>query len=216
MLCSWVRVGVGALGAVCVAGLSVLAGGALSASAEVIAFAGYDVEIDAQAGSGANASVLVIDWDTFGGPYVSSSHAFLYRWDGDATVLDMLTAFQDGGVFTFETGFGGGFLNNISYIDGDSDSHTNPVAGNWELASGMDALGVWEGFDLSNPDWDFSVLGIDAELLADGQFEGMNAVFFDPDDNFARVGSPLTVPGVPEPETLGLLALSGGLLTIRR
>lgn len=185
--------------------------------AEAVSFAGFSVEVSASVGSGAHATVLVVDWDTFGGPYASPAHAFLYRWDGDATVLDLLDAFQDAGVFTFETGFGGGFLSNIAYTDADGDAHTNPVAGNWELASGTDPLGVWDGFDLSNPDWDFSVQGIDAEPLADGQFEGINAVFFDPSNNFARVGSPLSVPLVPEPGSAVLLLAGGaGLLRRRR
>lgn len=183
--------------------------------AEVVSFAGVDLEIDATVGSGANRTVLVVDWDSFGGPYASASHAFLYQWDGEATVLDLLTALQDSAVFTFTTGFGGGFLNNIAYTDTDGDTHTNPVDGNWELASGTNPLGAWEGFDLSNPDWDFSVLGIDQELLVDGQFEGINAVFFDPNNNFERVGTALTVPIVPEPGTAALVAC-GALLFSRR
>ncbi len=191
------------------------ASAALPCTAEVVSFAGYDIEVDASVGSGANTTVLVVDWDTFGGPYASPSHAFLYRWDGDATVLDLLTAFQDDGVFSFTAGFGGGFLFNLTYTDADGDTHTNPVDGNWELASGTHPLGVWEGFDLTNPDWAFSVLGIDEEPLADGQFEGINAVFFDPDNNFERVGSPLSVPIVPEPGTAALIAC-GVLLFGRR
>jgi len=181
--------------------------------AEHVSFAGYQVEVDAHAGSGANASVLVIDWDTFGGPYNSPSHAFLYRWDGDATVLDMLTAFQDAGVFSFT---GSSFLSDIAYTDADGDTHSNPAAGNWELASGTNPLGAWEGFDTSNPDWDFNLVGVHEELLTDGHFEGINAAFFDPNNGYARVGSPLTVPLVPEPGTLGLVVLSGLMLGRRR
>lgn len=181
--------------------------------AEQVSFAGYQVEVDAQAGSGANASVLVIDWDTFGGPYNSPSHAFLYLWDGDATVLDMLTAFQDAGVFSFT---GTSFLSDIAYTDADGDSHSNPTAGNWELASGTNPQGVWEGFDTSNPDWDFNLVGVDQEFLIDGHFEGINAAFFDPNNGYARVGSPLSVPLVPEPGTLGLVVLSGLMLGRRR
>lgn len=185
------------------------------AVAEVVSFAGVDLEIDASVGSGASSTVLVVDWDTFGGPYASASHAFLYRWDGDATVLDLLTALQDSAVFTFTTAFGGGFLSNITYADTDGDTHTNPVDGNWELASGTNPLGAWEGFDLSNPDWDFSVLGINEEPLIDGQFEGINAVFFDPNNNFERVGTALTVPIVPAPGTAALVAC-GALLFSHR
>ena len=187
-----------------------------SASAEVIDFAGYQIDIDATVtdasvtdGLGDFASVLVIDWDTFGGPYVSPSHAFLYRWDGQASVLDMLTAFQDGGIFTFT---GTSFLGNINYTDSDGDNHANPVVGNWELASGTNPFGAWDGFDTENPDWDFSLLGINDEPLADGQFEGINAAFYDPENDWARVGSPLTVPVVPEPGAIAVLL--GGVMVL--
>lgn len=191
-----------------------------SASAEVIDFAGYQIDIDATVtdasvtdGLGDFASVLVIDWDTFGGPYASPAHAFLYRWDGSASVLDMLNAFQDAGVFTFT---GTSFLGNINYTDTDGDVHTNPVNGNWELASGTNPLGEWEGFDTTNPDWDFNLGGMDLETLTDGQFEGINAAFYDPDNGYARVGTPLTVPIVPEPSSAMLIAGLAGLVLRRR
>ena len=84
----------------------------------------------------------------------------------------MLSAFQTAGVFTFS---GGAFLENIFYNDADGDSHANPVSGNWELASGTNPYGAWEGYDPSNPDWEFNAVAMDQELLADGQFEGISA-----------------------------------------
>ncbi len=191
--------------------------GALSLSttvlAEVIDFAGYQVDVDATVGTGANASVLVVDWDTFGGPYTSPSHAFLYKWDGSATLLDMLTSFQTAGVLTFT---GTAFIGQISYTDADGDNHANPNSGYWELASGTNPFGTWEGYDLSNPDWAFNEAGADVEILADGQFEGINAAFWDPDNNWERVATPLSVPVVPEPTSAALLALSGAALIRRR
>lgn len=183
------------------------------AQAEVVDFAGYQVDVDATVGSGANASVLVIDWDTFGGPYTSPSHAFLYQWDGSKTLLDMLTAFQSAGVFTFT---GTAFIGEINYTDADGDSHANPNSGYWELASGTNPFGTWEGFDPSNPDWDFNAAGADVEILADGQFEGINAAFWDPDNDWARVATPLSVPLVPEPTSAALLAFAGAVLIRRR
>lgn len=203
----------------CARALCASAGAALFATfgvaAEVVEFAGFEVDVDATVveGSGENASILVIDWDTFGGPYETASHAFLYRWEGSATLLDMLNAFQNEGVFTFT---GSSFLSNIAYTDADGDTHLNPVNGNWELASGTNALGQWDGFDLSNPDWAFNVVGLDQEVLADGQFEGINAAFFDPADNFNRVGTALSVPLVPEPSSAALLGLAGLALIRRR
>ena len=125
----------------------------------------------------------------------------------------MLTAFQTEGVFTFT---GTSFISQISYTESDGDTHANPTPGNWELASGTNPFGEWEGFDLSNPDWAFNAAGADVEPLADGQFEGINAAFFDPAQNFARVGTPLSVPIVPEPTSAALLAAAGIALLRRR
>lgn len=184
-----------------------------SLCADVVDFASYQIDVDATVGTGANASVLVVDWDIYGGPYNSPAHAFLYQWDGSATLLDMLTAFQDAGVFTFT---GTAFIGQISYTDADGDSHANPSPGNWELASGTNPFGTWEGYDPSNLDWDFNAGGADVELLADGQFEGMNAAFWDPNNNWQRVGTPLSVPVVPEPTSVALLTLSGAVVLRRR
>ncbi|MEM6259940.1 MAG: PEP-CTERM sorting domain-containing protein [Planctomycetota bacterium] len=198
--------------ALAVAGLSLTG----FAQAEVVEFAGFEVDIDATVGTGQNSSVLVIDWDIYGGPYNTPSHAFLYNWDGEQTLLDMLTAFQNAGVFTFT---GTAFIGQISYTDGDGDSHANSTPFNWELASGTNPFGEWTGFDANNPDWDFNAAGADEEIIADGQFEAINAAFFDFDVEtqiLTRIGTPISVPIVPEPASLTMLGLASLLLYRRR
>ncbi len=185
--------------------------GLTSAQAEVVDFNGWQVEVDAQIGSGSQSTMLVIDWDVFSGPYATPAHAFLYQWEGSQTLEGMLSDFESAGVLDVDIAvfdFGGGpvsFLNDIAYTGTDGDTHSHAdEAGSWEVASVTNPLGAWEGFDPANPDWTFNGGGVDVEFLADGQFEGINAASF-PAPNFDRVGSPLSVPLVPEPGSLFLL-----------
>ncbi len=207
----------------CVAALSPVA-----ASADVYTFGGYQVDIDATVGSGVNETILVIDWDTFGGPYVTPSHAFLYRWDGEETLGDLLRAFDAAGTLkvtaaqltddpatSVDETSALGFLNNLAYSDGDGDAHLHSNPFNWELASSFDPLAEWEG---DSPGWDFNPVGFNEELLVSGQFEGINAAFFEFDvstEELTRFGSPLTVPLVPEPVSAALLG-TGALVCLRR
>jgi len=180
------------------------------------------IEVDAWVGSGANETILVVDWNVMGGPYAHESHAFGFRWDGTAYVSDMLNAFHNAGVFTVTSGYGGAFLVDIVYNDG-VDQHTHAdEPGSWNLASTTNPYAQWGPMssDWSKlGEWDANMLGYNQELLANGQLEGINAIqWFGGNPNAYFLDVPFAV--VPEPGSLaGLvagLASLGGLVLRRR
>ena len=179
------------------------------------------INVDAWAGSGANESILVVDWNVMGGPYQTESHAFGFRWAGTAYVSDMLDALHNAGVFTMTSGYGGAFLYDIVYNDG-VDHHTHAdEEGSWNLASTGDPYAQWGAMSsdwAKLGDWDANQAGYNQELLANGQLEGINAIsWFGGDPNAYFLDVPVST--VPEPGTLaGLLAgfASMGGLALRR
>jgi hypothetical protein len=172
------------------------------------------IEVDAWAGSGTNETILIVDWNCMGGPYETESHAFGFRWDGTAYESDMLNAFNNAGVFTVTSGYGGAFLYNIVYNDG-VDQHTHAdEEGSWNLASTDNPYAQWGAISsdwTKFGEWDANMAGYNEELLQDGQLEGINAIqWFSGNPN----AYPLDVPfaAVPEPATMLLLGV--GLISL--
>jgi len=181
------------------------------------------LNIDAWTGSGANQAVLVVDWQFMGGPYQTESHAFGFRWDGTAYESDMLNAFNDAGIFTVTSGYGGAFLENIVYNDGtETLSHADEL-GSWDLASTDNPHAQWgamNGDYTKLGDWNANQAGYDQELLQNGTLDGINAIlwFGSYPDGKTIDDYPLNVPlaVVPEPTALALCAVGGGLFLLRR
>lgn len=186
------------------------------ATAEDYDFNGFTVDVEAWAGSGSNETILVVDWNRLdtGTATISESHAFGYRWDGTAYELDMMIALDGGGILDVTTSTFGAqvFLTNIAYdgaADGETHLHIEP--GSWNMGSTTDPHARWGAW--GDSEWDFNGGGMEAELLADGQFEGACALYF---------GDPLTytyddqvdIP-VPEPVSVSLLGF-GALALLRR
>lgn len=185
-------------------------------------FNGTWVDVEAWTGAGANETILVVDWNRLdnGEATISESHAFGFRWDGTAYESDMLTAFNNAGMLTVTTGYGGGFVNNIGYWDEEgNETHLHIEEGSWNLASTSDPNAHWGTW--GDSEWDFNTAGIDAELLVDGQYEGINAIMYFgtlPDHADDQLDIPIArAAAVPIPPAAWLLG-SGllGLIGIRR
>ena len=178
------------------------------------------IEVESWVGSGENETILVVDWNIYSGPYQTESHAFGFRWSGTAYESDMLAAFNDAGVFSVDSGYGGSFLVDLVYNDG-IESHTHAdQTGSWNLASTDDPYAQWGAMTSDWEklgEWDANRKGYDQELLADGQLEGINAIdWFGGNPNAYFLDVPFA-EAVPVPGAVWLLG-SGliGLAGIRR
>jgi hypothetical protein len=196
-------------------GLLILAG---TAWATPYQFQGVMVDVDAWVGTGANESILVIDWNKLDNEAgtVSESHAFGYRWDGTKYVSDMLNDFSNAGILTVSTSYGGAFLSNIGYIDPAEPygAHMHIEEGSWNLASTSNPYARWGSW--GDSEWDFNQAGMTQELLANGQFEGINAILFF-GQMPAYANDQLDIPMViPEPVTIVVLTLGAVGLVLRR
>ena len=193
---------------------------ASAAQAALYDFNGTQVDVEAWTGTGANETILVVDWNKLdqaenGKAIASESHAFGYRWDGTAYESDMLTAFNDAGILSVTTGYGGGFVYNIGYYDeADNEIHMHIEEGSWNLASTSDPNAVWGTW--GNSEWDFNTAGITEELLADGQFEGINAIMwfgtlpdYADDQLDIPMASSVPIPGAFSLLAAGLVGLAG-------
>ena len=199
-------------------GLGILLMSSVS-SAQIYDFQGYWVDVDAWAGSGSNETILVVDWNGLdhGAETVSPSHAFGFRWEGQATEYDMFTEFQNIGIFTFSVNdYGALYLKNLAYEDPEeiTNTHFHIEDGSWNLGSSLDPYARWGTW--GDSDWYFNEGGIDEEWLANGQFEGVNAfMYFGTPPEGADLSYQLDIPLVPEPMTVSLLGW-GGLFLFRK
>ncbi|MBN2212567.1 MAG: hypothetical protein JW709_14310 [Sedimentisphaerales bacterium] len=185
------------------------------AAATPYSFNNVWVHVETELGSGANETILVIDWNRLdhGWDTISESHAFLYRWDGDKTVADMLADFDTANILDVTFTYGGAAAGFISYYDG-VENHFHIEESSWNSASTTDPFAYWGGWGDPASGWDWNQGGIDVEMLADGQFEGINAtVYYISLPEYAD--TQLDIPIVPEPACLTFLVI-GGLGLLRR
>jgi len=185
------------------------------------------VDVDYWTDSGAlevpYETILVIDWNQTNGPYVSEAHAWGYRWgdvDGTLYVADALTAIDAAGALDAITAYGGGFVSDAFYPDGEGDAHTSDASGDppdtgydlgagdysgwWWVGETTDGGATWASLQEGGLD-----VGINEKHLEAGTIYGFNM------DSGAWHSDTLTVP-TPEPATLGLLVLGAGAALVRR
>jgi len=165
---------------------------ALLLAGEAFGLSFDDVLVDGTIGSGANETLIVIDWDAGATP----SHAWRFQWDGllaYADALDALAANVSGFSWSQSS-----FVQYVNYDEG-SENHVTIFAG-W--------LSFWESGDGEN--WLTTNLGIYEQPLVDGGWVGVNANL--PED------WPGDAPSLPVPESsTGLLfAMSLVGLSARR
>ena len=170
------------------------AGLALCAQGGLQNFNGTMVDIEYWAGSGANASVMVID---FG----STSYAFGYEWAESATGLEMLQDISTAGTLDCTTTDHGWGIT----VDTISYGGNTMGEGGWP----NDWLSYWTASD--GTDWAPGSTGADTRTLADGDWDGWSR---ETQDIWPPANEP-TVP-VPEPGTAALAALGAGILAMRR
>jgi hypothetical protein len=146
-----------------------------------------DVLIDGTIGSGANETMIVVDWDTG----ATSSHAWRFQWDGVLSYADALDA-----LMTNVPGFSWSQTSFVQYVNYDegSENHVTDFAG-W--------LSFWESSD--GEAWLDTQLGVYQQLLVDGGWVGVNANL---PENIWPGDAPSVPVLVPEPSSEALFALS--------
>ncbi len=161
-------------------------------------FNGTTVDVDDWFGTGANESLIVLDWNDTNGPYTTESHAWGYRWSGTTTIKDALLAIEAATSLSIEYAFGGGFVNHADYADG-IDTHTTAGYAGW----------VWVG-STSDGGLNYTLNGggVDVELLEHHTIEAIN---WNPGD---WTGDNFTLP-VPEPG-MAMLLFPAALVLLRR
>jgi len=166
---------------------------ALLLAGEAFGLAFDDVIVDATIGSGANETLIVIDWETGDTP----SHAWLFQWDGALSYADAFDALMLNIV-----GFSWSQESFVQYMNYDHglDDHASEALG-W--------LSFWESSD--GEIWATTNLGVYEQVLVAGGWVGVNANL--PDGTWP--GDAPVLP-VPEPSTGALLALSLVGITARR
>lgn len=165
--------------------------GIASADSMGLRFEDKHVEIEGVVGTGSSQAIVFFDWKSGTTP----SHAWLYNFDGTKTVADAYNDIESatGGAFDWDAQ---AFCKQMDYNDG-SEIHLGDDDG-W--------MSFWNG---DSPDsMSTNPVGLFDQTLSDGFWYGANPIAN------PWPGSAPTIP-VPEPATMGLLAL-GGLAVLRR
>jgi hypothetical protein len=168
------------------------------AVATTVNAATYTGSVEYTAGSGSSQATIAIDFD-FG-----NSFLFNYRWDGDATGWDALTAIDLAGaleVSAKDYGVWGVFVSDFNYPAG------------LEYDYGAGANTSWAYYVGNNEGWSPSGAGVSSRFLNNGDWDSWVWTNYSADWSIAY-RTPGAAP-VPEPMTIALFGL-GGLLIRRR
>lgn len=190
-----------------VAGIAALAiTSAVSQAAIDYKFNNILVDTEFFAGSGSNEAMVIVSY-----PYTlgaGDSFAFLYRWDGNATLADAFNGIQaaSSGDFVWD---GNNFVLQMDYFDPDTSTQYNSSTSGW--------MSFWGTTNADATDWSTNSVGNADYDLTDGEWQWVNT-------DVQAIGWPGPNPNVyatvavPEPSayTITLAALAFGLLHLRR
>ncbi len=161
------------------------------------------VDIEYWAGSGTNEALCVVDFGS------GNNYAYGFRWEttgADVTAENMLLALDgDGASGTLDVqyhydptwGFG---------VDGFSYDGNSMASDGWITTY----LGYWSSSD--GETWEPSNYGAGGRVLANGDWDGWSYEFTA--NGFNPIYTPSTP--VPEPATLGLMTIAGGMGLLKR
>ncbi|MCE5340016.1 MAG: hypothetical protein LLF92_02655 [Planctomycetaceae bacterium] len=153
-------------------------------------YGGITVQVESLIGTGSNQTMIVVDWESG----LTQSHAWLYQYNGTATVADAFDALAAACDFAWSQS---AFVQYINYNDG-LESHATANLG-W--------LSFWNKD--SGGDWAMNNDGVYVQQLVNGSWSGAVADDF---PNWGNAGP--AIPTLPEPMTIVLFAI-GAFITRR-